>query len=54
VSKRPFDHLDKLGIFNRLTVLSGVEGLKRNRNSTTNEIKLWSGATSLFDLPAMP
>jgi hypothetical protein len=24
---RPFDHLDKLGIFNRLTVLSKVEGL---------------------------
>lgn len=23
----PFDHLDKLGIFNRLTVLSKVEGL---------------------------
>jgi hypothetical protein len=33
VSKRPFDHLDKLGIFNRLTALSGVEGLKKNRNS---------------------
>jgi hypothetical protein len=24
---KPFDHLDKLGIFNRLTVLSKVEGL---------------------------
>ncbi len=33
VSKRPFDHLDKLGIFNRLTALSGVEGLKKNRHS---------------------
>ena len=40
--KRPFDHLDKLGIFNRLTVLSkvegltalsGIEGLKRIGNS---------------------
>jgi len=29
VSKRSFDHLDKLGIFNGLTVLSKVEGLKR-------------------------
>ncbi len=33
LEKRPFDHLDKLGIFNRLTALSGVEGLKRNTNS---------------------
>jgi hypothetical protein len=33
ISKRPFDHLDKLGIFNRLTALSGVEGLKRSSNS---------------------
>jgi hypothetical protein len=24
---KPFDHLDKLGIFNRLTVLSKVKGL---------------------------
>jgi len=24
---KPFDHLDKLGIFNRLTVLSKAEGL---------------------------
>jgi hypothetical protein len=28
--------------------------LKRNGNSKTNEIKLRSEATSLFDLPAMP
>jgi len=50
VSKRPFD---------RLTALSGVEGLKRKRDShsrfgigilKTNEIKLWSEATSLFDV----
>jgi len=43
----------------RLTVLSGVEGLKINRNShskfaigllKTNEIKLRSAATSLFDV----
>ena len=59
VLKRPFDHLDKLGISNRLTALSGVEGPKRNRNSQsgfeigffkTNEIKLRSAATSLFDV----
>ena len=45
--------------FDRLTALSGVEGLKRNTNShssfdigylKTNEIKLWSGATPLFDV----
>jgi hypothetical protein len=29
VSKLPFNHLDKLGIFNRLTALRGVEGLKK-------------------------
>jgi hypothetical protein len=45
--------------FDRFTALSGVEGLKRNTNShssfdigylKTNEIKLRSGATSLFDV----
>jgi hypothetical protein len=50
ISKRPFD---------RLTALSGAEGLKRNRNShskfdigywITNEIRLQSAATSLFDV----
>jgi len=43
----------------RLTALSGVEGLKINRNShskfaigllKTNEIQLLSAATSLFDV----
>jgi hypothetical protein len=50
VSKRPFV---------RLTALSGVEGLKRDRNRhsgfdigfmKTNEFKLRSVATSLFDV----
>ena len=56
-----FDHLDpstrlriinKLGIFNRLTAPSGVEGLKKNRNS--KQVKFDRGAErhpySMFDV----